>query len=324
MQAAVETCKINLKTRRVNFAKGDITQAKGKLEKGKPAIMKAVPITRKEAATTAYAQLLEDIGPLQDALAQSDAAGQGSPQQRSASDLAFVAQDKVATDLSRLQELLVPENFKRDVPSEYANIPQLQGRATVAFQFDRPGGEPFNVDGVNYDKIDIKMVVDGYNAPVTAGNFVDLVKRGYYNGKQINRSDGFVVQTGDNDPEGTVHGFVPPGQTEERKVPLEIAIKGEKDLLYASSTEDDGRRQAETVLPFQAYGALGMAREEFDAESASTQFFWLLFESDLTPAGKNLLDGRYTCFGYTVEGADLLRALRETDVIASAKVLPYP
>ena len=26
------------------------------------------------------------------------------------------------------------------------------------------------------------IVLDGYNAPVTAGNFVDLVNRGFYNG----------------------------------------------------------------------------------------------------------------------------------------------
>jgi cyclophilin family peptidyl-prolyl cis-trans isomerase len=43
---------------------------------------------------------------------------------------------------------------------------------------------------------------------------------------------------------------------------------------------------------FIAYGAMGMARDEFEPDSASSQFFWLLFESDLTPAGKNLLDGR--------------------------------
>ena len=46
-----------------------------------------------------------------------------------------------------------------------------------------------------------------------------------------------------------------------------------------------------------------MAREEYEPNTASTQFFWLLFESDLTPAGKNLLDGRYSCFGYTTKGA---------------------
>lgn len=87
------------------------------------------------------------------------------------------------------------------------------------------------------------------------------------------------------------------------------------------TSEDDGRGYAAAVLPFQSYGALGMARSEFEADSASSQFFWLLFESDLTPAGKNLLDGRYACFGYTVEGADLLKGVREGDIIASTKVL---
>lgn len=64
-----------------------------------------------------------------------------------------------------------------------------------------------------------------------------------------------------------------------------------------------------------------MARSEFEADSASTQFFWLLFESDLTPAGKNLLDGRYACFGYTTEGADLLKSVTEGDIIDSIEVI---
>jgi cyclophilin family peptidyl-prolyl cis-trans isomerase len=77
---------------------------------------------------------------------------------------------------------------------------------------------------------------------------------------------------------------------------------------------------AAAVLPFQSYGALGMARSEFEPDSASTQFFWLLFESDLTPAGKNMLDGRYNCFGYTVDGAELLKDVKEGDIVVSAKV----
>ena len=48
----------------------------------------------------------------------------------------------------------------------------------------------------------MRIVVDGYNAPVTAGNFVDLVARGFYDGMAIQRADGFVVQTGD--PDGPV------------------------------------------------------------------------------------------------------------------------
>ncbi len=50
------------------------------------------------------------------------------------------------------------------------------------------------------------------------------------------------------------------------------------------------------------------------------RWFWLLFDSDLTPAGKNLLDGRYACFGYTTENARLLAGVKEGDVIVSAKV----
>ena len=74
------------------------------------------------------------------------------------------------------------------------------------------------------------------------------------------------------------------------------------------------------MLPFSAYGAMGWAREEYDPNTGSSQFFWLLFDSDLTPAGKNLLDGNYPCFGYVVEGADLLGDIKEGDIITSCKV----
>ena len=49
--------------------------------------------------------------------------------------------------------------------------------------------------GTLYDKAVLKVVVDGYTAPVSAGNFVDLVQRGLYKGMAIQRSDGFVIQT---------------------------------------------------------------------------------------------------------------------------------
>ena len=128
------------------------------------------------------------------------------------------------------------------------------------------------------------------------------------------------MQTGDADPQGKVHGFVPAGSSEERTIPLEVAFKGDDELLYGVTSEDDGRGALAAVLPFQAFGALGMARSEYEANSASSQFFWLLFDSDLTPAGKNMLDGRYTCFGYTVQNSDLLKDVKEGDVIKSAKV----
>ena len=115
----------------------------------------------------------------------------------------------------------------------------------------------------------------------------------------IQRSDGFVVQTGDPDSEsvGYTGGKEAPGigrgKNGERLIPLEITIKGDKAPLYETTIEDEGRGGEATVLPFSSYGAMGWARDEYDVNSGSSQFFWLLFDSDLTPAGKNVLDGRY-------------------------------
>lgn len=175
----------------------------------------------------------------------------------------------------------------------------------------------FNIEGTLYDRATVKMVIDGYNAPITGGNFVDLVDKGFYKNMKIQRSDGFVVQTGENDK----GGYIPPGASKARTIPLEIMVQGDKVPMWGSTIEEDNRGSAATVLPFQSYGALGMARTEFEDDSASAQFFWLLFDSDLTPAGKNLLDGIYTCFGYTTDGADLLADVKEGDIIESARVV---
>merc|ERR1719326_2671517 len=141
----------------------------------------------------------------------------------------------------------------------------------------------------------------------------------------VQRSDGFVVQTGDpaqeSKDEKAPHGFVPAGQSQVRKIPLEVSVLGDKGPIYGATFDDDGRGGYAAKLPFNAYGALGMAREEYSADSASSQWFWLLFDSDLTPAGKNLLDGRYACFGYTTEGARLLSDVKEGDIIEKASVV---
>ena len=71
----------------------------------------------------------------------------------------------------------------------------VQGRATVEMQVKLKEARQEGVTGGT-----LRIVVDGYNAPVTGGNFVDLVQRGFYNNMEIQRADGFVVQTGDPGP----------------------------------------------------------------------------------------------------------------------------
>lgn len=56
----------------------------------------------------------------------------------------------------------------------------------------------------------MKIVADGYNAPVTAGAFVDLVNKKFYDNMEIQRADGLVVQTGR--PEGNVRAAAVPAR----------------------------------------------------------------------------------------------------------------
>ena len=69
------------------------------------------------------------------------------------------------------------------------------------------------------------------------------------------------------------------------------------------------------VLPFAAYGTLAMARPDEDINAGSSQFFFFLFETDLTPPGVNLLDGRYAAFGYVTEGKDVLKNLTKREFV---------
>ncbi|KAL5582553.1 hypothetical protein UlMin_014995 [Ulmus minor] len=204
------------------------------------------------------------------------------------------------------------DGFPYEVPKEYQSMPLLKGRATVDMKVKVK-------DNPNLEECVFRIVLDGYNAPVTAGNFVDLVERHFYDGMEIQRADGFVVQTGD--PEGPAEGFIDPSTEKIRTIPLEIMVQGEKAPFYEATLEELGLYKAQTKLPFNAFGTMAMAREEFEDNSASSQVFWLLKESELTPSNANILDGRYAVFGYVTENEDLLADLKVGDVIESIQVV---
>ncbi|CAN6803839.1 unnamed protein product [Brassica oleracea] len=204
------------------------------------------------------------------------------------------------------------DGFPYDVPEEYRNMPLLKGRATVDMKVKIK-------DNPNLEDCVFRLVLDGYNAPVTAGNFVDLVERHFYDGMEIQRSDGFVVQTGD--PEGPAEGFIDPSTEKVRTVPLEIMVEGKKTPFYGSTLEELGLYKAQVMLPFNAFGTMAMAREEFENDSGSSQVFWLLKESELTPSNSNILDGRYAVFGYVTQNEDFLADLKVGDVIESIQVV---
>ncbi len=217
----------------------------------------------------------------------------------------FLAARRQALSTIGAAEALQVGPFPFTIPDQFAELPRLLGRATVR---------------LTTNKGDLTAVVDGYNAPLTAGAFVDLVQRGFYDGLPFNRAEDFyVLQTGD--PAGPADGFVDPVSKQPRRVPLEIKVPGESEPFYNQTFEELGLFKAAPSLPFATKGTLGWAHSDADLGDGSSQFFLFLFEPELTPAGLNLIDGRYAAFGYVVDGFDVLAELTADDGIVSAKVL---
>ncbi|MGF1488926.1 MAG: peptidylprolyl isomerase [Prochloraceae cyanobacterium] len=215
----------------------------------------------------------------------------------------WTARREVLDRITDLEELMV-EGFPYEVPSEYADLPQLLGRATVKLETT---------------KGDMTVVVDGYSAPVTAGNFVDLVERGFYDGLDFFNVEGFALQTGN--PEGKEEGFIDPDTGEYRAIPLEVLVRDEEEPIYGFTLEEIGIYLPDLALPFNAYGAVALARPDTDPNGGSSQFFFFKFDTELTPPGFNLMDGRYAVFGYLVDGRDVLDKLTDGDKIIAATVV---
>ncbi len=217
----------------------------------------------------------------------------------------FLAGRRAAlTGIGNAEAMLVGD-FPFTIPAEFNALPRLMGRATVR---------------ISTTKGDLTTVVDGFNAPLTAGAFVDLVQRKFYDGLPFTRAEDFyVLQTGD--PKGDALGYVDPKSGQERHVPLEIRITGDAEPVYNQTFEDIGRYKAEPVLPFATYGTLGWAHSDDQLDDGSSQFFFFLYEAELTPAGLNLVDGRNAAFGYVVDGFDVLEELTVDDAIVTARVI---
>ena len=293
LQESLEDIATQLRAnRRWGAISNDLAKASRTVNNRSSQILASVPEERKTQAQALLSDLQNGITSLRQVADAKD-------KERIWSERA-----QVLNKVSQLEELMV-QGFPFEVPAEYSHLPQLKGRATVE---------------ITTNKGRITVVVDGYSAPVTAGNFVDLVQRGFYDGLEFIRAeDSYVLQTGD--PVGPEQGFIDPATNKYRAIPLEVLVEDDPTPTYGITLEQAGRYREQPVLPFSAYGAVAMARPEPDPNGGSSQFFFFLFEPELTPAGRNLLDGRYSVFGYLTEGKEVLQQLKESDKIESAKVI---
>ena len=181
------------------------------------------------------------------------------------------------------------------------NLPKLEGLAKVEMVVN---GSPILIE------------VDGENAPITAGNFVDLVERGVYDGLSFHRvvkePQPFVVQGGDPQGNGT-GGFVDPKTSQRRSIPLEIKLEGDEQPTYSKALGQQAGMPGSSVVLEHDRGAVAMARSQMP-DSASSQFYFAL--SDL-----EFLNGDYAVFGHVIEGMDVVDNIKQGDRIESAKVV---
>ena len=125
----------------------------------------------------------------------------------------------------------------------------------------------------------VKIELSGDQAPLTVENFVNLCNKGFYDGLTFHRYvKDFVLQGGD--PEGTGLGG------------CESSVKGEFSANGVKNTIKHKK------------GVISMARNQFDFNSASSQFFICLKNSC-----SDDLDGQYAAFGKITEGMDIIDKL---------------
>ncbi|MEA5532591.1 peptidylprolyl isomerase [Crocosphaera sp. XPORK-15E] len=292
VQAAIEDISNHLRGKRWPPIEKDVKTASFLLTLRTGQILESVPSDRQPQAKILLENIKTGVTELQEAVDNKEREAVGSKRR------------VILNQITDLEDLMV-EGFPFEVPGEYADLPQLKGRATVE---------------IETTKGNLTLVLDGYSAPINAGNFVDLVQRGFYDDLPFIRSgDDFVVQAGD--PPGEDAGFIDPKTGEYRAIPLEILVRGEQEPIYGTTLEDLGIYLPDLVLPFNAYGAVALARPSLDPNGGSSQFFFFKFDNELTPPGFNLMDGRYSVFGYVVDGKEVLETITDKDKIISAKVI---
>ena len=292
LQHRLESTSDDLRAKRWSALTTTVRRSQTLLSSRRQAILNSLPADDQAQASLVLDQLEAQVQAVAAATEVSDR------------DAFLDARRAALSSIGQLEALLVGD-FPFEIPAEFADLPRLLGRATV--EIETTQGK-------------LIAVVDGYNAPITAGAFVDLVQKGFYDGLPFTRAEDFyVLQTGD--PKGPETGYIDPKTKSERTVPLEIMVPGEDAPFYNATFEDLGLFTAQPVLPFATLGTLGWAHSDEALNDGSSQFFFFLYEAELTPAGLNLVDGRYSAFGYVVDGFEVLEELGISDGIVKARVI---
>ncbi|KAK9269598.1 hypothetical protein L1049_001374 [Liquidambar formosana] len=267
----------------------------------KESILASVPTDLKEKGSILYASLIDGKGGLQALL---ECIKDKDPDKVSvglASSLDTIAE----------LELVQAPGLSFLLPQQYLTYPRLTGRGIVEFTIEKGDGSTFSpaAGGEPRDLATIQVVLDGYSAPLTTGNFAKLVIDGAYNGTKLNSSEQAILSDNGVDKNG---GY---------SVPLEIMPSGQFEPLYRTKLNvQDGELP---VLPMSVYGAVAMAHSDVSEEYSSPyQFFFYLYDKrNAGLGGLSFDEGQFSVIGYTTIGREILPQIKTGDIIRSAKLI---
>lgn len=275
----------------------DVRKAMEMAASDKAAILAVVPDDKKDAGAALFESLTSGKNGLEGLLA---AIQQQDP------DRVSIRLTNVLETVGNL-ELLQAPGLPFLVSSQFENLPRLTGRATAAFEIARPDGSTFTVaeGGGGKGAAVLEVVLDGFSAPLTAGNLMDLILKGAYDGVTVSATPQAVLM------QGGISGH---------EIPLEILPAGEFQPIYKTPLNvQDGELP---VLPMSVYGAAAMSHS-VDSETTShpSQFFFYLYDKKSSGlGGLSFEEGQFSVFGYVTKGRELLSQIRSGDMILSAKI----
>ncbi|KAL5736242.1 hypothetical protein ACOSP7_030712 [Xanthoceras sorbifolium] len=263
-------------------------------------LLGSLPADLKEKGSTLYASLIDGKGGLQTLLKYI--------KEQDPDKVSIGLQSSLDT-VAEL-ELLQAPGLSFLLPEQYLKYPRLAGRGTVELTIEKGDGSTFSPEagGEQRKTATIQVVLDGYSAPLTAGNYAKLVIDGAYDGARLSCTDQAVLTDNGLDKNGYA-------------IPLEIMPSGQFEPLYRTTLSvQDGELP---VLPLSVYGAVAMAHSEDSEEySAPYQFFFYLYDKrNAGLGGLSFDEGQFSVFGYTTVGRDILPQIKTGDVIRSAKLI---
>lgn len=173
-------------------------------------------------------------------------------------------------------------------------------------------------------EVRLSAVLDGYSAPLTAGNFIDIARRGYYNNTRVLASQkNFYAQLGEREDDN-FDGFKDPTSGTRRQIPLEILVDGEELPNYGATLDELGIADLQPILPVSAYGAMAMVHSVENPNDASSQFYFFMLDPTSYQArsfGGSALTGSLSTFGYIENGREFLSQLEAGDTVSSVRVI---